>query len=88
MNAGDHLFKEAIMALSKVRFAASPSSTPETRYIQDGLSVGEYLEEVEGITSLSNVTVEVNGEAANLNADVEDGDTITLAQKKTASGCV
>lgn len=74
------------MALLKVKFASSPSSTPETRYVQDGLSVGEYLEDVEGITNLSNVTVEVNGDAASLNDELENGDIVTLAQKKTASG--
>jgi glycine cleavage system H lipoate-binding protein len=76
------------MSLSKITFQASASSSPVTRYIQDGITLGEYLEDVESVTTLSNVTVEVNGEPADLNEELENGDAVSISQKKTASGQV
>jgi sulfur carrier protein ThiS len=74
------------MSLNKITFQASAASSPQTRYIQDGITVGEYLDEVEGFTSLGSVTVEVNGEPFDLNTELSDGDAVSIAQKKTASG--
>jgi hypothetical protein len=74
------------MALSKITFQASQASSPVTRYIQSDITLGQYLDDVEGVTSLSNVTVLVNGEDGDLNQELESGDEVTLATKKTASG--
>ena len=72
--------------LVTVKFIASPTSAPQTRYVEGDRSIQEYLEDIEGITSFKNITVEVDGAPASLSADIEDEMVISISQKKTDSG--
>jgi len=74
------------MSLVSINFTASPTSASVTRFVQDGCTISEYLQEVEGINSFKDITVEVDGAPTDLDNDLEDGMNITIAQKKTDSG--
>jgi len=73
-------------AIVKINYIASPTSATETRFVEGGRSIQEYLEDVEGLSSTKNVAVEVDGEEADLDEEIYDGMTISLSQLKTASG--
>ena len=72
--------------LVTVKFIASPSSAPQTRYVEGDRTIREYLEDIEGITSFNNISIEVDGGPASLSAEIEDGMVIAVSQKKTDSG--
>ena len=72
----------------RVNYIASPTSVTETRFVEGGRSIQEYLEDVEGLSSTKNVAVEVDGEEADMYEEIYDGMTICISQLKTASGRV
>jgi len=74
------------MSLVSINYTASPTSSSITRYVQEGVSIKEYLEDVEGLDSFKAISVEVDGVPADLDDEIWDGMAISIAQKKTASG--
>jgi hypothetical protein len=74
------------MSYITVNYVPSVSAAPRETVIPSDMTVGTFLEEVQGITNFSNVTIEINGTSADLSAPLENGDTVALVQKKTDSG--
>lgn len=74
----------------KVHFIASPTSASETRFVEDGRTIAEYLSDVEGLSSTKNITVEIDNEVATHaelhDQEIYDGMTVSISQKKTDSG--
>lgn len=74
------------MAFNKITFTPSGASDSKEVYVEEDTTVEEYLAESEGITSFKNVTILINGSPADLEAELQNGDDITLQPKKTDSG--
>ena len=74
------------MSFITINYASSSAAAPTSYVVPEGMSVSTFLEDVQLVTDFSNITVEVNGVAENLAHELEDGDTISIAQKKTDSG--
>jgi hypothetical protein len=79
--------KGIIMALQSVTFQSSPASTPIEVYVpEDAFTVESFLRETQGVSDFSIISVEVDGEPANLQDPVTGGMEISIAQKKADSG--
>lgn len=73
------------MAAIQVNYKTPGSSDTQNMAVMEGLTVGEFVEDVLGL-STSNNDIRVNGCPAIMDAELQAGDTIVATAQKFKSG--
>lgn len=72
---------------SKINYTNLGDTTPSVMAIMAGIELGEFLEDVLGISDSTKVKILLNGNVTNdMDQELEDGDTVKIEALKTDSG--